>query len=378
MRLLKEYFVPARVDTSDESLESFVVRRLGREAYDRLVEPIIGGIFTAKGSTLSMQAALPQFVMMEQKYGGLIKAQRAKRDDTSEAMQSAKRASGARYDQFITHPDGMSAWIQSIADKIPSQKIRLGRKVERLVPIDSSSPAISTSDGSSADLGSSNHETKRWIVVTRQVAESGENFVEETLFDAVIVACPAKPASELLKSVNEAMADELTQIPYAGSAVIAMLVDRNHIDPNLICFGIVVPQIEKLDTLAISFTSEKYPGRTPSDKVLLRVFMGGAVRPELLRETDEELFKRGWSDVQRLLKLSKPPSWHRVIRWNEAMPQYIVGHMDRLAGLERELESLPTLALAGNAYRGVGIPQCVRSGRQAATRILNNLGLVRP
>ncbi len=376
LRLLKEYFVPARREGPDESLESFATRRLGKEAYERLVEPIIGGIFTAKGATLSMQAALPQFVEMERKHGGLIRAQLAKKDTDSAASRSAKKASGARYDQFVTHPEGMSAWIAGIAKKIPAEKIRLGRKVESITPASSEhSPLARSSEGWAVgeEVSALEKLDHRWVVSTRQTVVSGPDIIEENLFDAVIVASPAAPAAELLKTVNSVVADELRRIPYADSAVIAMLVDRSEIDPKLFCFGIVIPQVEKLDTLAISFTSEKYPGRTPSDKVLLRVFMGGAVRPELIQESDEQLYARGWNDVQRLLKLTKPPAWYRVVRWNEAMPQYLVGHLDRLAVIEKELQSHPTLALAGNAYRGVGIPQCVRSARQAVVRIIEGL-----
>lgn len=366
LRLLKEYFVPARREASDESLEAFATRRLGKEAYERLVEPIIGGIFTAQGSTLSMQAALPQFVEMEAKHGGLIRAALAKRNEKSAATQSAKQASGARYDQFVTHPNGMSAWIAAVADKLPAEKIRLGSRVVALAPTPNH-----LFEGKAASSGQT--PTHRWIVTTGKSTISGPDIIEETLFDAVIVTTPADPAANLLRPIHSVIADQLQQIPYADSAVIAMLVDRAEIDPKLFCFGIVVPQVEKLDTLAVSFTSEKYPGRTAHDKVLLRVFMGGAVRPDLMQESDERLFERGWNDVQRLLKLTKPPSRYRVVRWNQAMPQYLVGHLDRLAIIEKELRSTPTLALAGNGYRGVGIPQCVRSARQAAVRIIEAL-----
>jgi protoporphyrinogen/coproporphyrinogen III oxidase len=378
MRLLKEYLVPPRKDSNDESLESFAIRRLGKEAYDRLVEPIIGGIFTARGSTLSMQAALPQFVEMEKKHGGLIRAARAKRNDDSEISRSAKQASGARYDQFVSHPQGMSAWIQAIADKIPNDRIRTSRKVESLVTIAGPSGRVSTKNsGRDNEMASLNEPTPseniRWIVTTRNLLDTASSAIEETVFDAVIMACPAKPASELLSPISPLLAEQLGSIHYADSAVVAMLVNRAEVDPTLICFGLVIPQIEGRDSLAISFTSEKYPGRTPPDKILLRVFLGGAVRPELIHESDEQLFDRAWKDVEELLKVKTRPSWHVVVRWPGAMPQYYVGHLDRINAMELELKTLSTLALAGNAYRGVGIPHCVRSGRQAAERIIASL-----
>jgi protoporphyrinogen/coproporphyrinogen III oxidase len=377
-RLLKEYMIPARKESSDESLESFAIRRLGQEAYDRLIEPIIGGIFTARGSTLSMQAALPQFVEMEKRHGGLIRAARAKRNEDSEAVRSAKQASGARYDQFVSHPGGMSAWIQEIANKLPSDRIRMSRKVIGLVPILGPNHMASEPDRpkSNGEKGVDSHYSAghiRWIVTSQSLTDSTSSAIEETVFDAVILACPAKPAAKLLDPISPVIGEALASIHYADSAVVAMLVDRNEIDPKLVCFGIVVPQVEGRDSLAISFTSEKYPGRTPPDKVLLRVFLGGAMRPELVHESDERLIARAWKDVHDLLKIKSQPSWQSVFRWFGAMPQYHVGHLDRVKVIESELQALPTLALAGNAYRGVGIPHCVRSGRLAAERIVNSL-----
>ncbi len=125
--------------------------------------------------------------------------------------------------------------------------------------------------------------------------------------------------------------------------------------------------------LQLALQVKKYPGRTPPDKILLRVFLGGAMRPELVHETDEQLKARAWKDVHELLKIKTQPSWQAVFRWFGAMPQYYVGHLDRIKAIESELQNLPTLALAGNAYRGVGIPHCVRSGRLAAERIIDSL-----
>ncbi|MDZ4848667.1 MAG: protoporphyrinogen oxidase [Pirellulaceae bacterium] len=353
LRMLAEFFVPARRDPSDESLESFARRRLGREAFERLVEPIVGGIFTAKAETLSMQAAMPQFVEMERQYGGLIRGHLAKKRDQSPSSQSARQASGARYDQFYAPKLGMQSWLDQIASKLPPESIQRMTRVESIEQIDFQQWRIKT------DGGDKNSETQA---------------DDRSVFGAVIVALPANPASILFSSVSPILQNELQSIAYADSAVVAMLVNRNEVDPKLLCFGIVVPQREHRDTLAISFTSEKYPGRTSSDKILLRIFMGGAVRPELMAESDSRLFEKAFHDAQQLIGLRTRPSWCRVIRWPAAMPQYHVGHLDRLARIDTELEAFPNLALAGNAYRGVGIPQCVRSGSQAAERIVAYLG----
>ena len=352
LRVIAEFFVRARRDESDESLESFAVRRLGREAFERLVEPIVGGIFTAKAATLSMQSAMPQFVEMERKYGGLIRANRAKSRDQSAGSQSARQASGARYDQFVAPKNGMQSWLDLLASKLPSRTIQLNTRIQSI----------------------EHNSQQQWLIQTDSGSDTSQDRAEnDPRFDAIIVALPASSAAKVLQSVSPVLQSELQSIPYADSAVVTMLVDRREIDPKLFCFGIVVPQREHRDTLAISFTSEKYPGRTPDEKLLLRVFMGGAVRPDLIAEPDSSLYEKAWSDVQQLVGLRTRPSWYRVVRWPAAMPQYLVGHPLRLARIDDELANLPTLALAGNAYRGVGIPQCVRSGRLAAERIIENL-----
>ncbi len=151
-----------------------------------------------------------------------------------------------------------------------------------------------------------------------------------------------------------------------------MVVERDEIAPADLCFGIVVPQVEHRDCLAISMSSEKYPGRVDENKVLLRVFMGGAVRPDLNQKSDAELLEIAWREVQTLLKLKSRPVWQSLVRWNEAMPQYHVGHLDRVAAIDAIIQRDPTLQVAGNAYRGVGIPQCVRSARLAVQQLWNH------
>jgi len=371
VRVLGEYFVSQHVSDDDESLKSFATRRLGREAFDRLVEPIIGGIFTADAGLLSMKAAMPQFIEMERKFGGLIKAARSSAissatrfassgslESTSEKQlrQSSRKATGARYDQFMAPRDGMNAWLRKIASWLPVGIAHLNMNIDRMV-LD---------------------QDRRWCLLP---SPEGSRSLSQAIypFDGVIIASPSKAAAKLLRDVDRELSESLAEIQYADSAVVCLCVERSEISPEHHCFGIVVPRIEGRDCLAISLTSEKYPGRIASDKVLLRVFMGGAVRPDLMLKSDEELSELAWREVQSLLHLKTKPNWKHVVRWPSAMPQYHVGHLDRLEALESRVNALPNLALAGNAYRGVGIPQCVRSGKLAAQKILSSLiGKSRP
>lgn len=345
LRVLWEYFVSRRTDSRDESLQDFAIRRLGREAFDRLVEPIVGGIFTARADQLSMQAAMPEFVAMERDHGGLIRSFLAKKKKAKQSQDAkhavAKKASGARYDQFVAPKQGMQWWLDQIVCRLDRVHKKLNTSVKSVEK--------------SGD---------RWMVELEDGSSSP--------FDAVVVALPAPAAKRLFQSKLPELSGYYEQIPYASSAVAVMVVERDEIAPADLCFGIVVPQVEHRDCLAISMSSEKYPGRVDENKVLLRVFMGGAVRPDLNQKSDAELLEIAWREVQTLLKLKSRPVWQSLVRWNEAMPQYHVGHLDRVAAIDAIIQRDPTLQVAGNAYRGVGIPQCVRSARLAVQQLWNH------
>jgi oxygen-dependent protoporphyrinogen oxidase len=154
-----------------------------------------------------------------------------------------------------------------------------------------------------------------------------------------------------------------------------MIIRKEEIPKDLLCFGVVVPTCEHRDILAMSFASEKYPGRVADDETLVRIFMGGAIRPEILERSDSELLEIAWRELQSLLGIRTPPKFQKLVRWTEAMPQYLVGHLQKMDRIQSRLDSFPGLALAGNAYSGVGIPQCIRSGHAAASKIMKQLGL---
>jgi oxygen-dependent protoporphyrinogen oxidase len=166
----------------------------------------------------------------------------------------------------------------------------------------------------------------------------------------------------------------LDRIPYASSAVAILAIPKSEIRPEAMCFGVVVPKTESRDSLAISLTSEKYPGRSPDDTVLARGFMGGAVRPEILDQSDEQLLTIARREVQALLGVTSLPRWQKLVRWNQAMPQYLVGHCELVAGIREGLQKMPGLFLTGNAYEGVGIPQCIRLAKQTARSIAKMVG----
>jgi len=357
LRLLGEFWVPPRVSDEDESLEAYSVRRLGRETYENLVEPIVSGIFTADPQTLSMRATMPQFVEMERKAGGLIRGHLAAR--RQDAAAAARRASGARYDQFVAPKSGMSSLISALTNRLPAGTVRLNTQVHSLKrQVPPSTQLAGTPDTAA--------HSREWIV---------ETATDRQTYDAVICATPVAVTARLMRDVLPPAVPLLEGIPYASSAVVAMIVSRAELTGRTDGFGLIVPRKEGRPTLAISYTSNKYPGRVPEDQILLRIFLGGALQPETVHLSDPALLQMAGQELREILGWQgKVARWQGVIRWREAMPQYLVGHVERLQQLEQLLASMPTLKLCGAGYAGVGIPQCVRGGRQAAQALLQAAG----
>jgi protoporphyrinogen/coproporphyrinogen III oxidase len=176
-----------------------------------------------------------------------------------------------------------------------------------------------------------------------------------------------------LKSSAPELAAALVEIEYASCTVVGVACRRSQISDPLDSFGFVVPRIENRRIIAASFASQKFPGRAPADKILIRVFVGGALAPELADLPDTDLVELVRQELADLLDLRGEPLWVDIARWPRSMPQYYVGHCERIARIEQLTARYSTLALAGNAYHGVGIPQCIASGEQAAERIATQL-----
>ena len=345
LRLAWEYFTPKKKDDADESLESFVTRRFGRDAFDRLIQPLIGGIYTADPSLLSMQATLPQFVEMERRSGSLIRGVRGQGSGvSSQKAVGSKQESGARYGMFLAPRDGMQRLVDAVAGKLPPGVVRLNARVERL---------MRAVDGS------------KWQVV---IASE-----EPREFDGVILASPAPVTGKLLEDIDEELSRLVGSIPQAGCNVAILGYRREQIAHPLDGFGFVVPTIEKRRIIAGSFASIKFPGRAPEGKVLLRVFIGGALQPELLSLSDAETSNIVLEELCDLLGISGEPEFCDIAHWHGAMPQYHVGHLDKVQQIEERTAKFPGLAIAGNSYRGVGVPFCIHVGEAAAERIMGGL-----
>jgi len=333
LRLAGDYFKAAKKDDADESLKSFATRRFGRETYERLIQPLIGGIYTADPEKLSMRATMPQFVELEKKHGSLIRGMRRQNK-----RSSGDDAKGARYGLFVTPREGMSSLVAAIAAKLPQGSIQLNSRVTSLAQND---------DG------------------TWQLEVNGT----PVSFDGVILATRASQAAELLRPVKESLAEDMASIPYAGASVVVLAYRKDQFPRAVEGSGVVVPLIEQRKIIAVSFASNKFPGRAPDDRLLIRVFVGGACQPELAELDDDALFQLVQRELEDLLGVRGEPEIKNVVRWLGAMPQYHVGHLQLVDRIEQQVSGLANLEVAGNAYRGVGIPFCVRNGEQAAERL---------
>ncbi|HXC53336.1 MAG TPA: protoporphyrinogen oxidase [Candidatus Limnocylindrales bacterium] len=344
LRMAADLVLPRRSDAADESLASFVRRRLGSEALERAAQPMVGGVYTADPEKLSLRATMPRFVEMERKHRslilGLIESRRRAARGGDDAAEGS--AAGPRYSLFISLDRGLSVLPERLRELLPDGAIRNGVAVERI-----------------------EREGDRWNVFT----------LDDVIpADAVCIAAPAYATSRMLEGVAPELARSLNLIEYASSATVNLVYRRDAITHPLNGFGFVVPASEKRTLLACTFSSVKYPGRAPAGSVLLRAFVGGALFPEVYDMPDDRILAGVDRDLADLVGIHARPTETLVTRWPRSMPQYNVGHLERVARIEEEAGRFATLALAGAAYRGVGIPDCVRSGEAAAERLVTALG----
>jgi oxygen-dependent protoporphyrinogen oxidase len=343
LRFLMDLLIPRRDDDSEESLAAFVRRRMGREALDRLVQPLVASIYTADPKDLSLKATLPQFLAMERDHRSLILA--GQRESRRRGARHAERqASGARYGMFVTLAEGMDALPKALAQALPPGTIRTDTSVRRISRNEPSSPwLVELLDGPPLEA------------------------------DAVVIATEAHAAARFLDAHDPGLSLQLRAIPYASSLIVNVAYRRDQISHPLDGFGAVVPAIEARSILAVSFLSVKFPNRAPAGTVLLRVFIGGATHPEHFELDDPAVTELVERELGSLIGASGEPLLVRIGRHPRSMPQYILGHLDRVATIRRHLAKYSRLYLAGIAYDGVGIPDCIHAAEQTADALMDAL-----
>lgn len=354
-RMALDWFLPRKArwaegetaQDHDETLESFVVRRMGRESLDRLAEPLVGGVHASDPGQMSVAATFPNFLEMEQQFGSLIRGFLAERKKREEMRAKHPPKPGAKpWAFFNTFYRGMQQLTDRMADAVGRERIRTGAEVERV-----------------------ERAGEGWRVML-----AGGETLEG---DALIVATEAWAATRLMRGVDDDLADLLASIPCSSSATVPMAFCAEDCPFDKAWFGILSPLVEKRPLLAVTLSSSKWPDRAPEDRVLLRGFIGGPANQHLLEATDEELIETVRQQLVELLgmKPDAQPAYASVYRWIGGMPQYTLGHLDRVDEIERRTGEIAGLELAGGAFRGVGIPNCIVSGERAVTKVLTDLGI---
>jgi oxygen-dependent protoporphyrinogen oxidase len=339
LRMGLDLILPRRRGGADESVGSFMRRRLGREAVERLAEPLLGGIYAGNVDTLSLRSAFPQLLELEEKYGSLIRgtlAQRAKH-----AAPKGK-APGSVFSSLLGGMGELTETLARSIDKLGGV-IRIGAEVTAVV-------AATPGEGG------------RLKVIVRG---DGEALVA----DDVVLCAPAFAAADALDGLDRELANRLRQIPYVSTATVTVGFPRADVPHPLDASGLIVPKGEKREVLAATFVSSKWVGRAPEDVALLRVFVGGYRDPGALAQTDEELVMLARRELEVLVGVRARPVISRVFRYERGNAQPTIGHPERLVRLRALAAQHPGLHLAGAAFDGVGIPDCIRQADEAAARI---------
>ena len=331
LRMARELFHPARVSDRDESVASFVERHYGKEMVDRLADPLLSGIYGGEAANLSVRAVLPRFADMERAHGSLGRGMLAARKKLPKGLRTTPPL-------FTSLKNGMQTLAEAVVARLTPSALRTNTIVQ----------AIQAGAGG-------------WVV------SAG---TQSDFFDAVIIALPGPAASDVLCMASAELSAELGAIEYTCSITVALGFDggvRKSLPPG---FGFLVPRSEGRRLLAATFVHNKFPHRAPEDRALLRCFFAGGNAESVWRMSDEQIVSIALGELQQIAGLRALPLFTRVYRWKSAMAQYAVGHLDRIERIERLVQQMPGLGLAGNAYRGIGVPDCVRSGRDAVQRIL--------
>lgn len=338
LRVACEPFVPAAGADGDESVAQFVRRRFGAQALEWIAGPMLAGITAADPESLSARAVLPRFVELEQRFGSVSRGLLA----GGNGIPGAGRAGGARYALFVTLRGGMERLVEALSRSMPEVEMRTGAAVARMER-QGSGWQIFLEDGSCLQA------------------------------DQVCLALPPHRAAALLRPVAASAAEELSAIRSESVVTVNLAFWKEDLPRKLQGFGFVVPAAEGRRMIGCSFSSVKFAGRAPADSVLLRVFLGGALDRSAIELEDHSLMQMVRQDLRELLGIAAPPLRVLVRRYPQAMPQYEVGHLERVERIEQAMRAVPGLHLAGSGYRGVGIPDCIRQAERAAEQIVEEI-----
>ncbi|NOQ41035.1 MAG: protoporphyrinogen oxidase [Desulfuromusa sp.] len=342
-RLAGEMVIPKRQGDSDETLAEFGRRRLGSEALDKLISPMVSGIFAGDPETMSLKSCFPRIYELEQQYGGLIMAMlKLAKKKRAEVKAGKAVASAAGPGGVLTSFRG---GIQELTDGIAaalSGEVLSGHGVEKIEQ-QQDGFLLHLDDGLQLEV------------------------------DMVVTAAPAYAVANMLDGLNDKSSAILRQIPYATMNVICFGYQRDRIEFDLNGFGYLIPKAEGCDTLGTLWDSSIFSHRAPEGKVLLRSMMGGAANSAAIDFSEDEVKARTMNDLKQIMGIDSEPEFAKVFRHHHAIPQYTRGHGQRLLELEDSLQDFPDLILTGNAFYGVGLNDCVHAANQAAAKVMARL-----
>lgn len=337
MRMAAEWFHPPHPVSGDETVAALVERHYGAEMVDLLADPLLSGVYGGEAAQLSVRAVLPRFAEMEAKHGSLGRAMLSAR----KKMSAAQKAPAPPL--FSSLKQGMQQMVDALVARVDPNAVRFSSEVHSVIAQDSG-----------------------WTVSAGYQSDH---------FDGLIIATPASAAATLLQMADESLSRELSEVRYSSSVTVTLGYDENvrrSLPPG---FGFLVPRSEGRRMLAATFVHNKFPHRAPENRALVRCFLGGARDEQILQSSEAEILQIVRDELRQIIKLDAEPLFAGIYKWKGAMAQYGVGHLERLQRIETLRQRLPGLALAGNAFTGIGVPDCVRSGKQAALRVLAALGL---
>jgi oxygen-dependent protoporphyrinogen oxidase len=344
IRMGLDVFVPKRRLKDDESLASFVTRRLGRECLEKIAEPLVAGIHTSNPDNMSVLATFPRFVQMEQKSGSLILGMLSALKSRPHATLSGPppKPGQPRMTYFMSFKNGMQTLSQACADYIGRNSIRFNTAVKAVEP-----------------------KGKGYSVVL----ESGETLEA----DHVMIASASYDAANMVKGFDESLAAQMNKIEWSSSATVSIAFRKNDIRVPLKGFGFIVPRVEGRRVNAATYSSIKWSFRAPDDQVLIRGFVGGGHHEELVHNLDDAgMVNMMLEELEGIVGIKASAQFSKVYRWHKGMPKYTVGHLDRVALLDRMLSLHPGLHVIGCSYKGIGIGDCIHEAQIAAEKILKS------
>lgn len=343
IRLAQEFMKPKRTDGVDETLADFARRRLGGEALDKLIGPMVSGIFAGDPETMSLQSCFPRIYELEQEYGGLLKAMMKMAKQKKAEIRAGKQVASAAGPAGVL--TSFLGGIQELTDATVrglKGTVRIGTAVTGLKKV-AGGWELRLADGSNFDA------------------------------EVVVSAVPAHVLKELTWSLDGALSELLDGIPYAPMNVVCFGYEKDKVEHDLDGFGYLIPKKEGCEILGTLWDSSIFPGRAPEGHVMLRSMMGGATTPAAIALSDAEVKDRIMIELKKIMGISAEPDFVRIFRHQRAIPQYVVGHSGRLAAIDELLKAHTNLVLTGNAFYGIGLNDCVNAANKAGAQVLSCL-----